>query len=94
MQAKIKNGEPVDLMLTSKALNAAWNVQPKEPHPNWNSHGCCVNHWYRVPVTLCPVSPKDIKAPEGDFANKPSGGRFAVSARHPSSLPSCTGAVG
>jgi len=78
VQADIANGKPVDLVLTSKALNAAWNVQPAEPMPNWNSHGCCVNHWYRVPVTLCPVSPKDVTAPEGDFANKPSGGRFAT----------------
>ena len=33
----------VPLTLTSKAFNAAWNVQPE--NPNYNAHGCCVNHW-------------------------------------------------
>jgi sulfite oxidase len=78
MRAKLEKGEAVDLVLTSKALNTAWNVQPENPEPNWNAHGCCVNHWYRVPVTVCPKASCDIKAPEGDYANKPSGGRFAT----------------
>jgi len=74
---KLQKGESVDVMMTSKALNAAWNVQPGNPTPNVNAHGCCVNHWYRVPATLCPKSKNDIKAPDGDFGNKPSGGRFS-----------------
>merc|ERR1712032_960974 len=77
LRAKLQNGERVDLVLTSKALNASWNVQPESPNPSYNAHGCCVNHWYRVPVTLCPRSSDDVKAPDGDFGNKPSGGRFA-----------------
>jgi sulfite oxidase len=76
MRWKLQDGQRVDLVLTSKALNAAWNVQPENPNPNVNAHGCCVNHWYRVPVTLCPFMGEDMKAPDGDFANKPSGGRF------------------
>ena len=28
-----------------QAFNSAWNVQPEEP--NYNAHGCCVNHWYK-----------------------------------------------
>jgi len=75
---KLEKGERVDLLLTSKALNAAWNVQPENPEPNVNPHGCCVNHWYKVPITLCPKSPEHVKAPDGDFGNKPSGGRFAT----------------
>jgi len=77
MRQKIQRGEPVELVLTSKALNASWNVQPENPNPSYNAHGCCVNHWYRVPVTLDPRTSKDVKAPDGDFGNKPSGGRFA-----------------
>lgn len=83
----LKKGEPQELVLTSKAVNTAWNVQPE--NIVYNAHGCCVNHWYRVPVTLCPVTPKSIKAPDGDFANKPTGGRFATPFRnldHPSQL--------
>jgi len=76
MRWKLQDGQRVDLVLTSKALNAAWNVQPESPNPNINAHGCCVNHWYRVPVTLCPHSKEDVKAPDGEFGNKPSGGRF------------------
>lgn len=76
MRENILAGKPVDTVLTSKALNTAWNVQPSEMEPNWNSHGCCVNHWYRVPVTLCPKTDCDLHLPEGDFGNKPSGGKF------------------
>jgi sulfite oxidase len=79
---KLKEGQAVDLVLTSKALNTAWNVQPENPSPNVNAHGCCVNHWYRVPVTLCPKSPDHVKAADGDFGNKPSGGRFATPFRN------------
>merc|ERR1719498_1374693 len=77
MRWKLQDGQRVDLELTSKALNTSWNVQPDSPTPNVNAHGCCINHWYRVPVTLCPKSKENIKAPVGDFGNKPSGGRFA-----------------
>jgi len=77
MLRKLLKGQNVELVLTSKALNASWNVQPENPNPSYNAHGCCVNHWYRVPVTLCSRSTRDIKAPDGDFGNKPSGGRFA-----------------
>ena len=76
IRKKIQAGDCANLVLTSKAFNSAWNVQPSDP--NYNSHGCCVNHWYRIPVHLCRKTPVDIKAPEGDFANKPSGGRFAT----------------
>jgi sulfite oxidase len=82
MRWRLQDGQRVDLVLTSKALNASWNVQPENPSPNVNAHGCCVNHWYRVPVSLCPHSFADIKAPDGDFANKPSGGRFATPFRN------------
>jgi sulfite oxidase len=77
MQKKLLNdNEAQDIVLTSKALNSSWNVQPDKMEPNWNSHGCCVNHWYRVPVTLCPKASCNVRAPEGDFGNKPSGGKF------------------
>jgi sulfite oxidase len=79
---KLQGGQPVDLTLTSKALNAAWNMQPENPTPNVNAHGCCVNHWYRVPVTICPKTKHNIKAEDGDFGNKPSGGRFATPFRN------------
>jgi hypothetical protein len=76
MRKVLKGGAHVDLELTSKALNTSWNVQPERAEPNLNPHGCCVNHWYRVPVVLCPKTPEDKPAPEGDFGNKPSGGQF------------------
>jgi len=82
MRRKLLAGEKVETVLTSKALNASWNVQPESPEPNWNSHGCCVNHWYRVPVTICPNTQFDLKAPDGDFGNKPSGGRFSTPFRN------------
>jgi len=82
MREQLQRGEDVELTLTSKALNSAWNVQPENPLPNRNPHGCCVNHWYRVPATLSATAPHDIAAPEGDFANKPSGGRFATPFRN------------
>lgn len=82
MQAKLKAGEGVKLDLCSKALNSAWNVQPENPHPNRNAHGCCVNHWYHVPVCVCPTSDCCIPGPEGDFGNKPSGGQFRTPFRN------------
>jgi hypothetical protein len=77
MQEKLRSGETIKLDLTSKALNTSWNVQPENPEPNRNPHGCCVNHWYHVPVQVSPKINVDQPAPEGEFANKPSGGRFA-----------------
>jgi len=82
MRSRLEKGQRVDGMLTSKALNASWNVQPENPAPNVNAHGCCVNHWYRVPVVLCPKTKENKKAPDGDFGNKPSGGRFATRFRN------------
>merc|ERR1711967_178342 len=82
MRWKLQDGQRVELELTSKALNTSWNVQPENPTPNVNAHGCCVNHWYRVPVTVCPHVKDNVKAPDGDFGNKPSGGRFATPFRN------------
>ena len=73
-QEKLRRGEKVELTLTSKAFNSAWNVQPESI--NYNAHGCCVNHWYKVPITLCPKSSEDVKSVDGDFGNRPSGGQF------------------
>ena len=70
----LEAGERVEAVLTSKAFNSSWNVQPEDV--NYNAHGCCVNHWYRVPVTLCPDLGETVPGEEGDFANKPSGGKF------------------
>ena len=69
---RLDDGESVQLNLTSNAFNASWNVQPSEP--NYNAHGCCVK--YRVPIVISSKIDEDIEAPEGDYANKPSGGRF------------------
>ena len=80
LQQRLKAGEKVDLVLTSKAFNSAWNVQPE--NVNYNAHGCCVNQWYKVPVTLDPKAKKDHKAADGDFGNKPSGGQFTKPFRH------------
>ena len=80
LRKKLKAGERVDVMLTSKAFNAAWNVQPETV--NFNAHGCCVNTCYKVPVTLCPKAKEDEKAADGDFGNKPSGGKFTTPFRN------------
>jgi hypothetical protein len=95
---KVRNGEQVDISLTSKALNTAWNVQPENAACNRNPHGCCVNHWYRVPVRLDPSAENDQIAPDGDFANKPSGGIFKTPFRNndspcPCPRSSCVGGV-
>lgn len=82
MRWKLQDGQRVEMVLTSKALNSAWNMQPENPSPNVNAHGCCVNHWYRVPATLCPYTPDHVTAADGDFGNKPSGGRFATPFRN------------
>ena len=44
LQKKLQAGENVDIVLTSKTFNSAWNVQPE--NVNYNAHGCCVNLWY------------------------------------------------
>ena len=79
LRQKLQDGEKVELTLTSKAFNSAWNVQPE--NPNYNAHGCCVNHWYRVPITISPTTPEDIKF-EGEFRNSPSGGKFTAPFRN------------
>jgi len=86
---KLRKGKVVNLELASKALNGAWNVQPATPHGHVNVHGCCVNHWYRVPITLDPSTTVDARAPEGDFENKPSGGKFQAPFRNFN--PPCAG---
>lgn len=78
----LKSKHGVELILTSKALNQSWNVQPENAESNYNPHGCCVNHWYRVPIVLCPFATCDKPGPIGDFANKPSGGRFKTPFRN------------
>ena len=79
LRQKLEAGEKVDLTLTSKAFNSAWNVQPESP--NYNAHGCCVNHWYRVPITLSPKATEDIPS-QGEFGNTPSGGKFTAPFRN------------
>ena len=79
---QLMNGKGIELELTSKALNTSWNVQPENAEPNRNPHGCCVNHWYRVPIKVCPFASCDKPAPPGDFANKPSGGKFKTPFRN------------
>ena len=81
----LKKGKRVSLELTSKALNTAWNVQPPTPDVTYNPHGCCVNHWYRVPVTVDPrvrVNSLPAADPDEPFENKPSGGKFKSPFRH------------
>ena len=79
LQSKLQAGESVDMTLTSKAYNTAWNVQPDSI--NYNAHGCCGNHIYRVPVTLCPKAKENVKS-DDKFPNKPSGGQFTRPFRH------------
>jgi sulfite oxidase len=76
MQAQLREGESVKLEVCSKACNTAWNSQPENPGANWNPHGCCVNHWYRVPIEVDPSATMDKRGPKGCFENKPSGGKF------------------
>jgi len=82
LREKIAKGEAVELSLTSKALNGAWNVQPASPYGNVNAHGCCVNHWFQVPITLCPKATCDKTCTGGDFGNKPCGGEFRAPFRN------------
>jgi len=80
IREKLLAGENVDIVLTSKAFNSAWNVQPE--NPNYNAHGCCVNHWYRIPITLNPNIEENEKSTDNEYANKPSGGYFTKPFRH------------
>lgn len=88
---KLKRGEPINVTLTSKALNTSWNVQPEFAKANRNPHGCCVNHWYRVPVQLDPKAHDCTRAHVGDFANKPSGGNFTTPFRNLAKPCACPG---
>lgn len=73
----LEQGKPANIEIACKALNGAWNVQPATPEGHTNAHGCCVNHWYRVPVTVCPKG-SCKRADPGDYENKPCGGKFKV----------------
>ena len=80
VKEQLKEGKKVEITLTSNAFNSVWNVQPE--NVNYNAHGVCVNHWYKLPVTLDPTIEEDVKAEEGEFANKPSGGHFRTPFRN------------
>ena len=51
---RLRLGEKVDLVLTSKAVNQHFNTQPATPDAQINPRGVAVNHWYKVHVTLIP----------------------------------------
>jgi len=76
VQEELKKGKKVDIDLCSKALNTSWNVQPESAESNINPHGCCINHWYRVPATVDPTISCSQPSEDGGFPNKPSGGKF------------------
>ena len=80
LQQKLMSGESVEVTLTSKAYNTAWNVQPDEI--NYNAHGACGNHLYKVPVKISPNVSENIRPEDGDFGNRPSGGKFTRPFRH------------
>ena len=74
-QEKLQRGEKVELDLTSKAVDSAFNVQPETVTPYWNPRGIAINHWYHSKVTLDPSKPKDhAERPESEFgfSNTPS----------------------
>ena len=79
MKEKLKRGEKVELDLTSKAVDSAFNVQPEKMAPYWNPRGIAINHWYHSKVELDPSLPQGaVKRPESEFgfSNTPSGGHF------------------
>jgi len=89
VKKRLANGERVNLMVTSKAVDGQYNVQPQFPQPYVNARGVSVNHWYRVNVTLDPRLPPEFvlnPAPkmveQGEFANSPSGGSWKSPWRH------------
>jgi len=79
VKEKLARGEKVEMDITSKALDSAFNVQPSVMAPYWNPRGIAINHWYHVKVTLDPNLEKGEiirQEPEEGFANTPSGGHF------------------
>jgi sulfite oxidase len=85
MKAKLARGEKLGLEVTSKAVDAQFNVQPDDPRPHWNSRGVAVNHWYRVKANVDPKypagmthNPQLVKSSTGEFANTPTTGSFFV----------------
>lgn len=86
---KLRVGRVVELELASKALKGVCNVQPATPHRRVNVHGCCVNHSYRVPITLDPSATLNASTPPGDFENTPSSGKFQAPFRNLN--PLCAG---
>lgn len=78
-QEALRRGEVVELDITSKALDSAFNVQPSVMAPYWNPRGIAINHWYHVKVKLDPKLEKGQiirNEPEDGFYNTPSGGKF------------------
>mmetsp|Transcript_52938 Transcript_52938/g.63742 ORF Transcript_52938/g.63742 Transcript_52938/m.63742 type:complete len:688 (-) Transcript_52938:290-2353(-) len=79
IREKLGKGERVNVELISKAMNSDFNVQPETMEPYWNARGVCINHWYRVKVTLDPNLEKGTVMHgnvEDEFPNTPSGGKF------------------
>lgn len=80
VQKKLARGEKVEMDVTSKALDSAFNVQPSIMSPYWNPRGIAINHWYHVKITLDPTLEKGVTIrtdPQGEvFSNTPTGGRF------------------
>ena len=80
VKEKLKRGEKVELDVTSKALDSAFNVQPSVMAPYWNPRAIAINHWYHVKFTLDPSLEKE-NIIHGDpdhesFPNTPTGGHF------------------
>jgi sulfite oxidase len=85
MKDKLAAGEKLNLDVTSKAVDAHFNVQPDDPRPHWNSRGVAVNHWYRVKTTVDPsmkkgntTNPQRFMSKQRQFANTPTSGKFNV----------------
>jgi len=80
VRERLARGEQVSLDITSKAMNSDFNLQPETMEPYWNARGVCINHWYHVKTKLDPNrEPNNIQHDnsEIEFANTPSGGKFA-----------------
>lgn len=75
---KLRAGQKVDLVLTSKGVDYQFNVQPETVLPFYNARGVVVNSMYHVPVTLDPNMPKGKRelVKGQDHFNPPTGGRF------------------
>ena len=80
VQDKLARGEKVEMNVTSKALDSAFNVQPSVMAPYWNARGVAINHWYHVKFTLDPTVDKGVVVhtdPQGEaYPNTPTGGKF------------------